>query len=163
MPCADLPDGGASVHRPHLRRRRRGGGRAPRRSRRKRARGTRATAGGAVKILLWHVHGAWTTSFVHGEHEYLVPTVPGRGPDGRGRAETYEWPPWAREVGIEQAADEHVDVVILQRPHELDGRAAQWLGGRPPREDGAPPPPEAQPPPGPPNAKRDPPPAPPQL
>ena len=43
-----------------------------------------APRGGAgVRILLWHVHGSWTTAFVHGPHEYVVPVVPDRGPDGR--------------------------------------------------------------------------------
>ena len=26
-----------------------------------------------MRILLWHVHGAWTTAFVHGRHDYVVP------------------------------------------------------------------------------------------
>jgi glycosyltransferase involved in cell wall biosynthesis len=88
-----------------------------------------------VNILVWHVHGAWTTAFVHGPHRYLIPTLPDRGPDGRGRAETYEWPPAAVEVTPQQAAEEDVDVVVLQRPEELDGMAARWLGGREPGRD----------------------------
>ena len=32
-----------------------------------------------MKILVWHVHGSWTTSFVQGGHEYLIPVVEGRG------------------------------------------------------------------------------------
>ena len=88
-----------------------------------------------MRILIWHVHGAWTTSFVHGPHEYLVPVLPGRGPDGRGRARTYDWPASAREVTPEQAAEADVDVVVLQRPEELDGLAERWLGGRRPGVD----------------------------
>ncbi len=87
-----------------------------------------------MRILLWHVHGAWTTSFVHGDHEYLVPVEPGRGPDGRGRAQTYAWPDQAREVTREEAADADLDVVVLQRPHELE-LAEDWLGGRRPGRD----------------------------
>ena len=88
-----------------------------------------------MRILIWHVHGAWTTSFVHGRHEYLVPVLPGRGPDGRGRARTYRWPDGAVEVTPEQAAEAEVDVVVLQRPEELDGLAERWLGGRCPGRD----------------------------
>ena len=88
-----------------------------------------------MKVFLWHVHGSWTTAFVRGRHEYLVPVVPDRGPDGLGRARTYEWPQSAREVTPEQAADEDVDVVVLQRPHELEGLAERWLGGRRPGRD----------------------------
>ena len=88
-----------------------------------------------MKIFLWHVHGSWTTAFVQGRHEYLVPVVPDRGPDGRGRAQTWEWPSSVRELTREQAAVEEVDAVIMQRPAELNGLAEEWLGGRRPGRD----------------------------
>ncbi|MBA2580454.1 MAG: glycosyltransferase [Thermoleophilaceae bacterium] len=88
-----------------------------------------------MRILLWHVHGAWTTAFVHGKHDYLVPVVAGRGPEGRGRAQTYVWPEQAREVSATEAAEADVDVIVLQRPEELDGLAERWLGGRRPGRD----------------------------
>jgi hypothetical protein len=88
-----------------------------------------------VNVLLWHVHGSWTTALVHGPHTYLLPVLPDRGPDGRGRAQTWEWPPNAVEVTPEEAAEAAVDVVILQRQHELAGLAEQWLGGRRPGTD----------------------------
>ncbi|MGW5162754.1 glycosyltransferase [Nonomuraea wenchangensis] len=80
-----------------------------------------------MRILLWHVHGSWTDAFVRGAHEYLLPLVPGRGPDGRGRADTYDWPAAAREVPWDRLRDEHVDVVVCQRPHE-PALAREWLG-----------------------------------
>ncbi|MEV4326605.1 glycosyltransferase [Microbispora rosea] len=80
-----------------------------------------------MKIMVWHVHGSWTTSFVHGRHDYLVPLTPDRGPDGRGRADTYPWPGTVREVPYDRLAGEDVDVVVYQRPHELD-LAREWLG-----------------------------------
>jgi len=83
-----------------------------------------------MRILLWHVHGSWTTAFVQGGHEYLLPVEPGRGPDGRGRAQTWDWPPAAVEVTREEARDADVDVLVLQRPAELDGLAREWLGDR---------------------------------
>jgi len=82
-----------------------------------------------VKVLLWHVHGSWTTSFVSGSHEYLLPLVPGRGPDGRGRARTWDWPASAREVAPDVLRDERPDVVVLQRPHEAE-LLVQWTGLR---------------------------------
>jgi hypothetical protein len=88
-----------------------------------------------VRVLLWHVHGSWTTAFVQGRHEYLVPVTPDRGPDGLGRARTYRWPASAVELTRQEAAGAEVDVVVLQRPHELHGLAAQWLGGRRPGRD----------------------------
>jgi Glycosyl transferases group 1 len=85
-----------------------------------------------MRVLLWHVHGAWTTAFVHGRHTYLIPVLPGRGPDGRGRARTYAWPDAAVEVTPEEAATAEVDAVVLQRP---EGLAEAWLGGRRPGRD----------------------------
>jgi glycosyltransferase involved in cell wall biosynthesis len=87
-----------------------------------------------MRVLLWHVHGSWTTSFVQGHDEYLMPVLPDRGPDGRGRARTWSWPASAVEVTPERLAEEPVDVVLLQRPHELE-LAEQWLGGRRPGRD----------------------------
>jgi glycosyltransferase involved in cell wall biosynthesis len=88
-----------------------------------------------VRVLLWHVHGSWTTAFVQGPHEYLIPVTPERGPDGLGRARTFAWPGSAVEVTREEAARAEVDVVMLQRPSELEGLAAGWLGGRRPGRD----------------------------
>jgi glycosyltransferase involved in cell wall biosynthesis len=88
-----------------------------------------------VNVLVWHVHGAWTTSFVHGPHRYLIPVDEGRTADGLGRARTYDWPESAVEVTRAQAQEEDVDVVVLQRPHELDHLASEWLGGRTPGAD----------------------------
>ena len=82
-----------------------------------------------MNILVWHVHGAWTTAFVHGRHRYLVPVEVGRGPYGRGRARTYRWPDAAVEVMATELATADVDVVVAQRPEEL-ALAAGWLGGR---------------------------------
>jgi hypothetical protein len=82
-----------------------------------------------VRILLWHVHGAWTTAFVQGGHEYLVPVTPDRGPYGLGRARTYPWPDSVREVTPDELARADVDVVLLQRPEEWDF-AERWLGRR---------------------------------
>jgi len=87
-----------------------------------------------MRILLWHVHGAWTTAFVHGRHEYVVPVLPDRGPDGVGLARTYAWPDSVTEMPPEQLRGEGFDVVLLQRPHELEGLARDWLGRRPGRD-----------------------------
>jgi Glycosyl transferases group 1 len=86
-----------------------------------------------VRILLWHVHGSWTTAFVQGAHDYVVPVVPGRGPDGRGRARTWDWPSSVRELAPAELAALDYDVVILQRPEEL-ALTARWTGRRPGRD-----------------------------
>jgi Glycosyl transferases group 1 len=81
-----------------------------------------------MRILLWHVHGAWTTAFVHGGHTYLVPATAGRDPYGLGRAATYRWPSSAVEVTPDGLVDTDVDVVVLQRPQEWK-LAQRWLDG----------------------------------
>jgi len=88
-----------------------------------------------VRLLLGHVHGSWTTAFVHGEHDFVVPVLPDRGPDGRGRAQTFAWPEGVRELAPEAIRETEFDAVILQRPHELDRLAEDWLGGRRPGRD----------------------------
>jgi hypothetical protein len=87
-----------------------------------------------MNILIWHVHGSWTTAFVQGPHTYLLPVLPDRGPEGRGRARTFSWPSSAVEIAPEQLRDTPVDLVILQRPHEA-ALAERWLGGRRPGRD----------------------------
>ncbi|MET9800957.1 glycosyltransferase [Streptomyces sp. NPDC006368] len=87
-----------------------------------------------MNILLWHVHGSWTTAFVQGPHTYLVPVTPGRDADGLGRARTFSWPDSVRERTPEELRDAPVDLVVLQRPHEYE-LAERWLGGRRPGRD----------------------------
>jgi hypothetical protein len=86
-----------------------------------------------VKILAWHVHGSWMTAFVHSRHEVLVPVTPDRGPDGLGRATTYAWPARVPEVSPQEigdlVADGALDVVVLQRPHDVELFEA-WTGRR---------------------------------
>lgn len=85
-----------------------------------------------MRILLWHVHGTWATAFVRGGHEYLVPVLPGRPPDGRGRPSrpgTFDWPPNAAEVSPAALRDADIDVAIAQRPRDLE-LIPEWTGRR---------------------------------
>ncbi|RFU38502.1 glycosyltransferase [Actinomadura logoneensis] len=86
-----------------------------------------------MRVLMWHVHGSWATSFVHGPWTTLVPVTPDRGPDGLGRAETFDWPDRAVEVPHDALRGERVDVAVLQRPHEIE-LCERWLGRRPGRD-----------------------------
>ena len=86
-----------------------------------------------MRILIWHVHGSWTTAFLQGAHEYLLPVRPDRGPDGLGRARTWDWPASAREVTPDQLRAEPPDVVVLQRTRDLD-LVREWLGVEPGRD-----------------------------
>ncbi len=86
-----------------------------------------------MRILLWHVHGSWATAFVQGGHEYLIPVLPGRPADGRGRPSrpgTFDWPPNAAEVSPAALRSAGIDVAIAQRPRELE-LIERWTGRRP--------------------------------
>ncbi len=99
--------------------------------RRRRARRRPAHRALLMRILLWHVHGSWTTAFVQGGHTYLVPVNEQRDAYGLGRARTYPWPDDVVEVTAAELARTDVDVVLLQRPEELE-LVTRWLGRRPP-------------------------------
>lgn len=81
-----------------------------------------------MRILLWHVHGAWADAFVLGRHEYLLPTTSDRGAWGLGRGGR-DWPASAIEVSPESLRDADVDLVVLQRPEEIE-RSEQLLSRR---------------------------------
>ncbi|MEU2222928.1 glycosyltransferase [Streptomyces sp. NPDC018347] len=83
-----------------------------------------------MNILVWHVHGSWLTAFVQGPHTYLVPVTEDRGPDGLGRAVTWDWPPSVQERTPEQLRDADIGLMVLQRPREL-ALARRWTGRRP--------------------------------
>lgn len=82
-------------------------------------------------VLLWHVHGSWLDSFVTGGHRYLIPVDASHGPDGRGLCGR-DWPN-AREVRLGELRGLDIDLVVLQRPHELE--LAERLSGRRPGID----------------------------
>ncbi len=79
-------------------------------------------------VLVWHVHGSWTEAFTSGQHRYLLPVTPERGPDGLGLAGR-DWPN-AVEVPAELLRDNDIDLVVLQRPMEIE-LAERLLNRRP--------------------------------
>lgn len=87
-----------------------------------------------MRVLIWHVHGSWLNAFVQGDHTYLLPVLPDRGPDGRGRARTWDWPEAAVEMTPAELRHTDIDLVVLQRPEELEYLTEQWTGRRPGRD-----------------------------
>ncbi len=78
-----------------------------------------------LNILIRHVHGSWLDAFVRGDHRYLLPVEPGATTGGR----RPEWPASVRNVTPEQAAAERIDVVVAQRPQDVED-APRYLGAR---------------------------------
>ncbi|WP_280251061.1 glycosyltransferase [Nocardia abscessus] len=79
-------------------------------------------------MLLGLLLGSCTTSFVRGPHRNLLPELPGGGRGGRGGCGR-DWPS-AEDVPAGRLRETEPDVVVLQRPEELD-LTERWLGRRP--------------------------------
>ncbi|MBU8810017.1 glycosyltransferase [Mycolicibacterium goodii] len=86
------------------------------------------TADRIRSILAWHVHGSWMESFVGGGHRYLIPVNVDKDADGRGLCGR-NWPA-AQEVPLDRLRDEDIDLVVLQRPHEIE-LVERFSGRRP--------------------------------
>lgn len=86
-----------------------------------------------MRILTWHVHGAYLRSLLAVEHEWLVPVRPGRPPHFAGLPD--DGPPWpghVREVDADALDTVAADVVLFQ--HHDEWRARDRLLTRPLQE-----------------------------
>ncbi len=86
-----------------------------------------------MRVLIWHVHGSWMSALVQGQHEFLIPVLPDRSEDGRGRAQTWTWPENATEIAPQSLRRNPPDAIILQRPREY-ALAQEWFGLVPGRD-----------------------------
>lgn len=84
-----------------------------------------------MRILFWHVHGGYADAFVRGDHEYLLPVNDARDAWGGGRGGR-DWPA-TTEVALQDLRDTDIDVVVIQRPDEIE--AVERLTGRVPGRD----------------------------
>jgi hypothetical protein len=80
-----------------------------------------------MNIVIWHVHGSWTTAFVQGRHTYRVPVTPARDADGLGRARTWIWPPNVIERTPRELRSDEIDLVVLQRERD-EILFREWTG-----------------------------------
>lgn len=80
-----------------------------------------------MRVLAWHVHAAWSTSLVNCGFETIVPATATRDSAGLGRPGTYLWPDRAQEVAPEDMREANIDVVVLQRPMEME-LLTRWTG-----------------------------------
>ena len=87
-----------------------------------------SSSGVERSLLVWHVHGSWTQSLVAGRHRYVVPLNAAKDPAGRGLLGR-DWPR-AQEVALSELRHHDIDLVVLQRPEELEW-TARWLRRRP--------------------------------
>lgn len=77
-----------------------------------------------MRILTWHVHGAYLRSLLSVEHEWLIPVKPGRPAQYAGLpTDGPPWPANVREVPIEDVPSTPVDVVLFQHHDQWCQRA----------------------------------------
>ncbi|MEN8599872.1 glycosyltransferase [Microbacterium rhizosphaerae] len=84
-----------------------------------------------MRVLFWHLHTSYTNAFVAGRHEYLLP-VDTAGDAGCRGLEGHDWPR-ARGASWRELRGDPVDVVVLQRPGEID--VVHEMTGRRPGRD----------------------------
>jgi glycosyltransferase involved in cell wall biosynthesis len=75
-----------------------------------------------LRVLTWHVHGAYLYYLAHGPYELYVPVGPGRPPGYAGLpVGGYPWPPSCHEVPVEDVRRLQLDCVLFQLPrHYLE-------------------------------------------
>lgn len=84
-----------------------------------------------MRILTWHVHGAYLRSLMTVEHEWIVPVRPGRPAHYAGLpTDGPPWPANVREVDADDVPELDVDVVLFQHHREWDERHALLSAGQ---------------------------------
>lgn len=69
-----------------------------------------------LNILIWHIHGSYLNSLARIEHNWYLPTKPGKPEGYGGRGPTFDVPDYVREVPAEQVKDLKLDLIIFQTP-----------------------------------------------
>ncbi|MEX2536450.1 MAG: glycosyltransferase family 4 protein [Trueperaceae bacterium] len=99
-----------------------------------------------LRVLTWHVHGAYLYYLSQADCEFILPLSEDRSEGYGGRAGDHPWGDNVREVPWEQVRDEQIDVILCQsrrnylvdRPAILSGRQLElpcvYIEHDPPRE-----------------------------
>jgi hypothetical protein len=69
-----------------------------------------------LNVLLWHIHGSYMNALGRVEHNWYLPTKPGRPEGYGGRGRTFDLPDYMVEVPAERVRDLDLDLVIYQTP-----------------------------------------------
>ncbi|NLF63794.1 MAG: glycosyltransferase family 4 protein [Chloroflexi bacterium] len=71
---------------------------------------------GRLNILMWHIHGSYLNTMARIEHNWYLPTRPGRPEGYGGRGPTFDLPDYVREVPFDRVRDLDLDLIIYQTP-----------------------------------------------
>lgn len=83
-----------------------------------------------LNILIWHIHGSYLNALARIEHNWYLPTKPGRPEGYGGRGPTFDLPDYVREVPAEQVRDLDLDMVIHQTPKNYYEDQYEILSGQ---------------------------------
>ena len=83
-----------------------------------------------LRILTWHVHGAYLNALCQVEHDWYLPVKPDHSQRYAGRGWTFDLPSWVQEVPAEHVRDLDLDLIVYQTPANLYEDAAEILGPR---------------------------------
>ena len=72
-----------------------------------------------LRILVWHIHGSYLNALARVDHDWFLPTKPGRPEGYGGRGRTFDLPDSLSEVPAEQVRDLDLDLVVYQTPKNL--------------------------------------------
>lgn len=69
-----------------------------------------------LKILIWHIHGSYLNALARIEHDWYLPTKPGKPEGYGGRGPTFDLPEYVREVPAQDVRHLDLDLIIYQTP-----------------------------------------------
>lgn len=83
-----------------------------------------------LKILTWHIHGAYLNALCQNEHDWYLPVKPDSPGGYSGRGRTSDLPPWVHDVPAEQVRDLDLDLIVYQTPANYFEDAPEILSSR---------------------------------
>ena len=83
-----------------------------------------------LNILIWHIHGSYLNALARTEHNWYLPTKPGKPEGYGGRGPTFDLPDYVREVAAEDVRGLDLDLVIYQTPKNYFEDGPEMLSER---------------------------------
>lgn len=71
-----------------------------------------------LKILIWHVHGAYLYYLAHAPHDFYVLSKPGRPPGYTGKYGHIPWPDNVYDMPVDQLGHSQFDCIVFQTPYQ---------------------------------------------
>jgi hypothetical protein len=71
------------------------------------------------RVLVWHIHGSYLNALARVDHDWFLPTKPGRPEGYGGRGRTFDLPETVVEIPAERVRELDLDLVVYQSPKNL--------------------------------------------